>query len=92
MRVLVWMMAAIAALLGTPALAQVTVIHAGSVIRDADGEARNFLQSLRDLGLTLHELKADGELTELKDDNDLIARHQGRRYTNLVGRKQADRA
>ena len=38
MRVLVWMMAAIAALLGTPALAQVTVIHAGSVIRDADGE------------------------------------------------------
>ena len=41
----------------------------------------------RDLGLTLHELKADGELTELKDDADLIARHEGRRYTNLVGRK-----
>ena len=38
MRVLVWMMAVLAALLGTPALAQVTVIHAGSVIRDADGE------------------------------------------------------
>ena len=59
-------------------------------IRDAGGEARNFLQSLRDLGLTLHELKADGELTELKDDDDLIARHQGRQYTNLVGRKQAE--
>ena len=27
------------------------------------------------------------ELAELKDDADLIARHQGRRYTNLVGRK-----
>ena len=38
MRVLVWMMAVLAALLGTPALEQVTVIHAGSVIRDADGE------------------------------------------------------
>ena len=38
MRVLVWMMAVLAALLGTPALAQGTVIHAGSVIRDADGE------------------------------------------------------
>ena len=40
------------------------------------------------LGLTLHELKSNGELTELKDDNDLIARHAGRRYTNLVGRKE----
>ena len=61
-------------------------------IRDAGGEACNFLQILRELGLTLYELKADGELVELKDNDDLIARHQGRRYTNLVGRKQADRA
>ena len=57
-------------------------------IRDAGGEACNFLQILRELGLTLYELKADGELIELKDNDDLIARHQGRRYTNLVGRKQ----
>ena len=57
-------------------------------IRDAGGDPEDFLNTLRDLGLTLHELKADGELTELKDDADLIARHQGRRYTNLVGRKQ----
>ena len=61
-------------------------------IRDAGGDARTFLQFLRDLDLTLYELKADGKLTKLKDDDDLIARHQGRRYTNLVGRKQADRA
>jgi len=32
-------------------------------------------------------LKADGDLTELKADAELIARHQGRRYTNIVGRK-----
>ena len=56
-------------------------------IRDAGDDPQEFLNSLRDLGLTLHELKADGELTELTDDADLIARHQGRRYTNLVGRK-----
>jgi FkbM family methyltransferase len=57
-------------------------------ICDAGGDPVDFLNTLRDLGLTLHELRADGELTELKDDADLIARHQGRRYTNLVGRKQ----
>ncbi len=56
-------------------------------IRDAGGDPENFLNTLRDLGLTLHELKADGELTELKDDVDLITRHQGRRYTNIVGQK-----
>ena len=56
-------------------------------IRDAGDDPGEFLKALRELGLTLHELKANGELAELKDDNDLIARHAGRRYTNLVGRK-----
>ncbi len=56
-------------------------------IRDAGDGPQDFLNTLRDLGLTLHELKADGELTELTADADLIAHHQGRRYTNLVGRK-----
>ena len=56
-------------------------------IRDAGGDPIEFLNTLRNLGLTLHELKSDGELTELKSDDDLIARHSGRRYTNLVGRK-----
>ena len=59
-------------------------------IRDAGADPREFLKTLRELGLTLHELKANGELAELKDDNDLIARHAGRRYTNLVGRKETN--
>ena len=56
---------------------------------EAGGDANEFLQTLRELGLTLHELKPDGSLAELNNDTDLIARHQGRRYTNLVGRKTA---
>ena len=58
-------------------------------ITEAGGDANEFLQTLRELGLTLHELKPDGSLAELNNDTDLIARHQGRRYTNLVGRKTA---
>ena len=58
-------------------------------IAEAGGDANDFLQTLRELGLTLHELRTDGSLAELTDDADLIARHQGRRYTNLVGRKSA---
>jgi len=58
-------------------------------IAEAGGDANDFLQTLRELGLTLHELRPDGSLAELTDDADLIARHQGRRYTNLVGRKTA---
>ena len=56
---------------------------------EAGGDANEFLQTLRELGLTLHELKPDGSLAELYNDTDLIARHQGRRYTNLIGRKTA---
>lgn len=58
-------------------------------IDEAGEDANEFLQTLRELGLTLHELKPDGSLAELTDDTDLIARHQGRRYTNLIGRKTA---
>ena len=58
-------------------------------IRDAGGDPNDFLKVLRGLGLALHELKADGELTELTNDEDLINRHQGRRYTNLIGQKNA---
>ena len=56
-------------------------------LRDASTEPEAFLKTLRDLGLTLHELDKHGDLRELTDDADLIARHPGRRYTNLVGRK-----
>ena len=58
-------------------------------IDEAGEDANEFLETLRELGLTLHELKPDGSLAELTDDTDLIARHQGRRYTNLIGRKTA---
>ena len=57
-------------------------------ITEAGGEAKTFLDDLRTLGLTLYELRSDGNLSELTDDNDLIFRHQGRKYTNLVGRKE----
>ena len=58
-------------------------------IDEAGEDANEFLQTLRELGLTLHELQPDGSLAELTNDTDLIARHQGRRYTNLIGRKTA---
>ena len=38
MRSLIWMIAAFTALISQPLLAQVTVIHAGSVLTDADSE------------------------------------------------------
>ena len=56
-------------------------------MRDAGGDPKEFLQQLRAHGLQLHELNSKGGLSELTDDDDLIARHSGRRYTNLVGRK-----
>ena len=56
-------------------------------IDEAGEDANEFLQTLRELGLTLYELRLDGSLAELTDDADLITRHQGRRYTNLIGRK-----
>ncbi|NCQ63946.1 MAG: amidohydrolase family protein, partial [Alphaproteobacteria bacterium] len=38
MRLVCWMIMAVLVLTGVPAMAQVTVIYAGSVIRDADSE------------------------------------------------------
>ena len=58
-------------------------------IDEAGEDANEFLRTLRELGLNLHELQPDGSLAELTDDTDFIARHQGRRYTNLIGRKTA---
>ena len=57
-------------------------------IAEAGGDAKKFLDDLRKLGLTLFELKSEGDLRKLTDDRDLISRHQGRKYTNLVGRKE----
>jgi len=58
-------------------------------IAEAGGDAKKFLDDLRKLGLTLFELKSEGDLRKLTDDRDLISRHQGRKYTNLVGRKES---
>jgi FkbM family methyltransferase len=57
-------------------------------IAEAGGDAKKFLDDLRKLGLTLFELKSEGDLRKLTDDLDLISRHRGRKYTNLVGRKE----
>ncbi len=57
-------------------------------ITDAGADAKVFLDNLRNLGLTLYELKSDGEISEIYDDYNLISRYQGRKYTNLIGRKQ----
>jgi len=56
-------------------------------LSDAGSDPKEFLERLRDHGLQLHELTPKGELVELDDFDNLIARHQGRRYTNIVGRK-----
>jgi len=56
-------------------------------LSDAGSDPKGFLERLRDHGLQLHELTPKGELVELDDFDNLIARHQGRRYTNIVGRK-----
>jgi len=61
-------------------------------ITEAGGDAGEFLEDLRKLGLTLFELKSDGDLIKLTNDLDLISRHQGRKYTNLVGLKESERS
>jgi len=56
-------------------------------LRMAGTDPKKFLECLRDHDLQLHELTPKGKLIELTDFDDLIARHRGRRYTNIVGRK-----
>jgi FkbM family methyltransferase len=58
-------------------------------LRQAGTDPRAFLENLRALGLELSELTHGGHLMPLTDFDALIARHPGRRYTNLVGRKIA---
>jgi len=44
----------------------------------------DFLNRLEQLGLRLYELTSKGNLSALRDKRDLIARHPGRQYTNVV--------
>lgn len=57
-------------------------------LRQAGTDPRALLGKLRSFGLELFELESRGQLVPLIDDDQLITRFQGRRYTNLVGRKQ----
>ena len=55
----------------------------------AGTDPKALLEKLRSFGLDLFEIKSRGQLVPLTDDENLIARFQGRRYTNIVGRKQS---
>ncbi len=58
-------------------------------LRQAGTDPKIFLEKLRGLGLELFELTGKGRTVPLTDLDALIARHPGRRYTNIVGRKTA---
>lgn len=58
-------------------------------LRQAGTDPKALLEKLRSFGLDLFEIKSRGQLVPLTDDENLIARFQGRRYTNIVGRKQS---
>ena len=48
-----------------------------------------FLEMLRNFDFLLYELNKKGKLVLLRRENDakLIYKYQGRKYTNLVGKK-----
>ncbi len=58
-------------------------------IDSTGGNARGYLQDLKDLGFTLYELKEKplGHIEPLEDWDALIARLHGRKYTNLIAVK-----
>ena len=57
-------------------------------LRSAGSDALGYLDSLRQLGFALHELRGNGtEMARLDDPRALISRTHGRRYVNLVGLK-----
>lgn len=58
-------------------------------LRQAGTDPKAFLENLRSLGLELFELTSKGDRVPLTNFDDLIARHPGRRYTNIIGRKTA---
>ena len=52
-------------------------------------DPKNFLKMLRKMQFVLFELQKNGSLITLKEDSDnkFIKKYQGRRYTNIVGKK-----
>ena len=58
-------------------------------IFQAGENPKDFLRTLRELEFQLFELNSNGSLILLKkeNENEFIDKYQGRRYTNLVGKK-----
>jgi FkbM family methyltransferase len=61
-------------------------------LRRAGSDPLGLLRTLREWGLTLFMLTPGGSLIPVPDDQTLIERFPGRRYTNLVAVKGMDRA
>lgn len=58
-------------------------------LREMSSDPAGLLDELESLGLALFELADDGtQLTPIVDKADLVARHPGRKYTNIIGIKQ----
>lgn len=53
----------------------------------AGSDPLQLLETLTECGLTLFELTAGADLTQVRDRKAMINRYQGRRYTNLVATK-----
>jgi hypothetical protein len=53
-------------------------------LRSAGTEPEEFLNELEQLDLRLYELTQKGRLRPLTDKKNLIDRHPGRQYTNVV--------
>jgi FkbM family methyltransferase len=58
-------------------------------LQRAGSDASEIVASLAAMGYKLYEITPRGDLEPLDDPRALIARHTGRRYTNLVARKGA---
>ena len=58
-------------------------------ILQAGESPKEFLTMLRKMQFQLFELKKNGFLVLLKpsEDNKFIKKHQGRKYTNIIGKK-----
>lgn len=56
-------------------------------LRNAGTNPAGLLASLEDLGLGLHELVGGGALRPISSFDAFVERYQGRRYTNIVGRR-----
>lgn len=57
-------------------------------LRRARTEPEQFLYTLQNLGLRIHELHPDGFLMPITDTEAFVARYTGRKYTNIVAHRR----